>query len=180
MQSKEIILTKQKIIVGDIRTPNLTLDTDKLSQSLRDDFKKTTFDITNKFYDIPISYHGQHSWIYDLIQQQIYAYHKINYHNLKTWGNIEGFLESSISRNNLFLEDVHNQPWYTLIYILKAGENSGELILKYKKPTQRDFYERLHVQEGNFYLFNSNIDYYFSKNFDKKDREYITWTTIEQ
>jgi len=35
------------------------------------------------------------------------------------------------------------------------------------------------VQEGNFYLFNSNIDYFFSKNLDKKDREYITWTCLK-
>ena len=46
--------------------------------------------------------------------------------------------------------------------------------------TQRYFYDFLHVQEGNFYLFNSNIDYHFSKNLDKTDREYITWTNLVQ
>jgi len=179
MQSKELILTQQKVIVGDIRNQYSNIDSDKISESLRKDLEKTTFGISNKFYDINLSYHSQHSWIYDLIQQQIYAYHNINYVNIKSWGNLETFNESSITRNNLFLEDVHNQPWFTLIYILKAGENPGELILKYQKPTQRYFYQNLNVQEGNFYLFNSNIDYYFSKNLDKKDREYITWTCLK-
>jgi len=179
MQSKELILTQQKVIVGDIRNQYSNIDSDKISESLRKDLEKTTFGISNKFYDINLSYHSQHSWIYDLIQQQIYAYHNINYVNIKSWGNLETFNESSITRNNLFLEDVHNQPWFTLIYILKAGENPGELILKYQKPTQRYFYQNLNVQEGNFYLFNSNIDYFFSKNLDKKDREYITWTCLK-
>jgi|TARA_Y100000015_G_C2381418_1_gene85172 hypothetical protein len=179
MQSKELILTEQKVIVGDIRNQYSNIDSDKISESLRKDLEKTTFGISNKFYDINLTYHGQHSWIYDLIQQQIYAYHNINYKNINCWGNLETFNESSITRNNLFLEDVHNQPWFTLIYILKAGENPGELILKYQKPTQRYFYQNLNVQEGNFYLFNSNIDYFFSKNLDKKDREYITWTCLK-
>jgi len=179
MQSKELILTEQKVIVGDIRNQYSNIDSDKISESLRKDLEKTTFGISNKFYDINLTYHGQHSWIYDLIQQQIFTYHNINYKNINCWGNLETFNESSITRNNLFLEDVHNQPWFTLIYILKAGENPGELILKYQKPTQRYFYQNLNVQEGNFYLFNSNIDYFFSKNLDKKDREYITWTCLK-
>ena len=180
MQSKEIVLTQQKIIAGNIRSEYSKIDSDSISKSLRNDFKNTVFDHSNKFYDINLTYHGQHSWIYNLIQEQVYAYHNVNYVNLKNWANIETFNQSSISRNNLFLENVHDQHWYTLIYILKAGQNSGELIIKYQKPTQRYFYDFLHVQEGNFYLFNSNIDYYFSKNLDKTDIEYITWTNLVQ
>tara|TARA_R110000822_G_scaffold271812_1_gene394407 strand:+ start:120 stop:662 length:543 start_codon:yes stop_codon:yes gene_type:complete len=180
MESKEIILSKQRIITGNIRSKYSNININKVSESLRKDLRNTTFNIENKYYDINLEYHGQHSWIYDLIKQQIFVYHNINYVNLKNWGNIEIFNESSITRNNLFAEDLDKQPWYTLIYILKAGENSGELVIKHKKPSQKYFYENFHVREGNFYLFNSNIDYYFSKNLDSVDREYLTWTCIEQ
>jgi len=180
MQSKEIILSKQLLITGDIRTPDSLIDNDKISESLKKDLEKTTFDVVNKNYDIPLTYHGQHSWIFDLIKEQIRAYQHIDFVNKNSWANVETFNEISVTRNNLDIQNFNEQPKYTLIYILQAGDNSGELILKYKQPNQKTYIHTCHVQQGNFYLFNSNIDYYFAKNLDKKDREYITWTCFER
>ena len=52
MQSKEIVLTQQKIIAGNIRSEYSKIDSDSISKSLRNDFKNTVFDHSNKFYDI--------------------------------------------------------------------------------------------------------------------------------
>jgi len=180
MESQEITLSKLSLIIGNIRTPNSKIDNDKISESLKKDLDKATFDVTNKTYDIPLTYHGQHSWILDLIRQQVYAYQNLSIVNNKVWANIENFNEISVTRNNLNIQDIQNQPTHTLIYILQAGDNAGELVLKYKKPNQKIYVDTCHVQQGNFYVFNSNIDYYFSKNLDEKNREYITWTCVEQ
>tara|TARA_R110000822_G_scaffold121705_1_gene255553 strand:- start:3268 stop:3810 length:543 start_codon:yes stop_codon:yes gene_type:complete len=180
MQSQEITLSKLSLIIGNIRTPDSQINNDVISESLKKDLDKTTFDISNKTYDISLTYHGQHSWILDLIRQQVSVYQKLNIVNNKVWANIESFNEISVMRNNLNIKDIQNQPTHTLIYILKAGENSGELILTYKKPDQKTYVDTCHVQQGNFYLFDSNIDYYFSKNLDSIDREYLTWTCVKQ
>lgn len=180
MESKEILLSKQSIIFGDIRTPDSQINNDAISESLKKDLDKTTFDVSNKTYDIPLTYHGQHSWILDLIRQQVFVYNKLSFVNKAVWANVEGFNEISVMRNNLNIKDIQNQPTHTLIYILKAGENSGELILTYKKPDQKTYVDTCHVQQGNFYLFDSNIDYYFSKNLDSIDREYLTWSCVNQ
>jgi hypothetical protein len=180
MQSQEIILSKLGLIIGNIKTPDSKIDNDKISDSLRKDLNKATFDVTNKTYDIPLTYHGQHSWILDLIRQQVFIYQKLSIVNNKIWANVEGFNEISVMRNNLNIQDIQNQPTHTLIYILQAGDNSGELVLKYKKPNQKTYLYTCHVQQENFYLFNSNIDYYFTKNLDEKNREYITWTCVQQ
>ena len=180
MQSQEITLSKLNLIIGNIRTPDSKIDNNKISESLRKDLGKSTFDVTNKTYDIPLTYHGQHSWILDLIRQQVSVYQNLYIVNNKVWANIESFNEISVTRNNLNIQDIQNQPTHTLIYILQAGDNAGELVLKYKKPNQKVYTDTCHVQQGNFYIFNSNIDYYFSKNLDEKDREYITWTCVER
>jgi hypothetical protein len=49
-------------------------------------------------------------------------------------------------------------------------------MLNYDTQHQKQLYYKFPIQEGNFYLFNSNIDYYLSKNFDEENRIYMTWT----
>ena len=49
-------------------------------------------------------------------------------------------------------------------------------MINYDTQHQKQLYYKFPIQEGNFYLFNSNIDYYLSKNYDEENRIYMTWT----
>lgn len=176
MKSNKIILSEQITVFGNILTEHSKIDSNLINESILKDLEKTTFGVHNKYYDINLTYHGQHSWIFDLIKEQVSVYHGIPFINYKNWANIEGYNEISITRNNVDSNNIEGQPHFTLIYMLKAGSNAGELVINYDTPLQKNKNEYFSVQEGNFYLFNSNINYYFSKNFDQENRTYITWT----
>jgi len=176
MKSYKTVLSEQIVVNGNIRSENSNIDNNLISEKIIKDLEKMVFEYPNFNYDIKTTYHAQHSWVYSLITEKIFLDHQIALNNHTTWSNVEGLNEISVKRNNIDLNKIEGNPHYTLVYIVKAGKNPGEFMLNYDTQHQKQLYYKFPIQEGNFYLFNSNIDYYLSKNYDEENRIYMTWT----
>tara|TARA_R100001244_G_C5170771_1_gene131635 strand:- start:5259 stop:5801 length:543 start_codon:yes stop_codon:yes gene_type:complete len=176
MNTHKEILTEQIVVYGDIRTDSSKIDNKLVTERIAQDASKQPHTFDNLYHDININYHGQHSWIFDLIRENINVHAKVNFINYKNWANSEGFNQNSFKRSTLDPNQIKGQPDYTLIYITNAGDNAGELVLEFDSPVEKDKYFWVPVKTGNFYLFNSNINYYFTRNLDKENRVSMTWT----
>lgn len=180
MYSLKDTLSEQFVIHGSINTEHSKIDNKLITENISKDLEKMVFDHPNYTYDIKINYHAQHSWVFSLINEKINLDHNLPIQNSEAWANVEGCNEISVKRNNLDLNKIEGAPHYTLIYIINAGVNSGELILDYNTQHMKQKIHRLPIETGNFYLFNSNIDYYLSKNYDEENRVSMTWTCFKR
>lgn len=128
----------------------------------------------NRYGDINLSHRKQLNWIFDYIRDQIFLRNnKMQIIFKGLFATVDGYLESSFSRNNIDTNDILNSPHLTILYCVN-GE--GELVIEYPDNKDLDKYIILDTEPGKIIIFNSSLNYYFLKNNFKDLRTTLCYT----
>lgn len=135
-----------------------------LNSFILNDLATSSFEPLNKnrYGDLNLKHRKEYTWIFDYIRDQIYV--KNNHMQLRFEGltsNVEGFLQSSFSRNNVDTYNVLGSPDLTILYCVN-GE--GELVVEYPENIFKNKFTVLDTEPRKIIIFNSGLNYYFLKN----------------
>lgn len=172
--NKKILSTT--FVIEDFLPKESNVKNSELNGFILNDLATQSFEPINKnrYGDLNLNHKKEFNWIFDYIREQIFL--KNNHMQLrfeKLFANVEGYLESSFSRNNVNTNDIFNSPDLTILYCVN-GE--GELVIEYPDNKNLDKYILLDTEPGKIIIFNSNLNFYFLKNPSKDLRTTLCYT----
>jgi hypothetical protein len=170
---KEIL--SETFYVTDFLPESSKVDNNLVHSLILNDYAKQSFStiFENKYNDVFIKYHQQYGWIFDYIRDQFYIKYNISLRLEKTIANVEGYLESTFKRNQVDLYDIKGSPDYTILYFVQ-GE--GDLVIEWSDHRDLNRYLTVEFESKKIIIFNSDLNYYLTKNTSQDLRSSIIFT----
>lgn len=155
------------------------MDNEKLSAFLLNTYFNYKFSADNNYNDIIINEHDNNvNWVEIYIKEKINSINsKLPLDPINRLAQINGHLESSYKRNHVNPYNYKMSPHYTSIYVVKG---TGKLIIECPDYKQEDSYMLLNMKPGNIYVFNSDLNYFTDKNYDKNVNRQLLITNYER
>ena len=91
-------------------------------------------------------------------------------------GSINVYLECNHKRNHYFPYHYHTSPHMTAVIVIK-GE--GNIIIQHPSYKAEHAYSEFIMKEGDYYLFNSDLDYFTDKNLSKEKNRQLLFINYE-
>jgi len=168
------VLVEKSITWGNLSNDSLVKN-DILKKFAIDDCNKFVPSFHNRYNDIKYTHHKYYNWIMEYIRDH-YRKHSFNKLTLECYDsflNRDKKYESTYKRNHIDPYNLQASPEMTVIYILQG--DGGELTIEWDNGKHKDNFWKFPIREKQFFIFNSDIDYYFTKNTEEEDRIYITY-----
>lgn len=167
------VLKETFVLKSTIENPSL-IDNKIIENGILTDYTKTTINSfkPNKYNDLSLTYNKNQTWLIEHITDRVHHDFKYSLELLNIFGSLEGYLESSYKRNNVDYNQSNLSSDFTAIYLVKGH---GQLIFEFDSNTRGKQEYVLFLKEKDYVFFNSNLDYYFTKNPERDlIRSYLT------
>lgn len=171
------VLVEKSITWGQL-SENSLVDNDVLKKLALEDCNKFVPHFKNRHNDINNTYHKYYTWILEYIRDHYikHSFQNLTLECLNSFINREKKFESTFKRNHINPYDLNNSPEMTVLYFIQGG--GGELTLEWDNGRYKDCFNKFAVKDKQFFIFNSDFDYYLTKNTEKDDRVYITYNCL--
>lgn len=174
MDRKTKVLTDRHLIYGNINSVSSKIDNAEISRAILKDEEKQISSFNDTYQDIQLNYIPMHDWVIRNITENFQLIKPSSFLIDSIYANVERKNQNSFKRSTLLENNMQDSPHYTVLYICNCGYDSGKLFLEYKNEKSLKETQNFIIEEGNYYIFNSDVEYYFSRNKDEEPRIYIT------
>ena len=155
------------------------MDNEKLSAFILNTYFNYKFSSDNNYNDIILNEVDQNiNWIEQYIREKIASIDNlIALDPIDRLAQINGHLESSYKRNHINHYNYKLSPHFTSIYVVKG---TGRLILEHPTYKQENDFSILEMEPGEIFVFNSDLNYFTDKNYDKNVNRQLLITNYER
>jgi len=155
------------------------MDNEKLSAFILNTYFNYKFSSDNNYNDIIFNEVDQNiNWVEQYIREKVTSIdNSIALDPINRLAQINGHLESSYKRNHINYYNYKLSPHYTSIYVVKG---SGRLILEHPTYKQENDFSILEMEPGEIFVFNSDLNYFTDKNYDKNVNRQLLITNYER
>ena len=152
------------------------IDNEKLAHTCINEGVRNNEDpLFNRYEDFAIPINEELNKIFENIQ---YQYKQINQDELELmdyWAQLHRKYESTNKHNHFNTNEFQNQPNVSGVYYVQIPKGAGKLVLEYNINQYQTRTHSIEPVVGNFFIFDSTLDHYVTKNLSDDLRVAISF-----
>ena len=175
------ILSQTDIYFGEIDMPkHFDINRDQIKASLLESVLKDkqffNHFVDRNFNDFELRYCPTFFALNTYFIETMFLKHKLSISNGFKFGSLFAKNQSSLTKNTVNKMDLTNSPDYTFIYGVDVSKNSQDLVILYDDKRAKNLCNIRNLNNNEFIMFPSCLDYYFSPNESDNINTYLTTT----
>jgi len=162
MIRKTVVL--KEILMDKIPCKDINVDFENISQYIINKYIGYEFEDRNYHRDIEMGFLPDIDRIHKFLNTEFRKHQWPSLVPIDSIANVHVFLEGSYKRNHINPFDYKKSPNLTCIVVVKG---QGELIIEHPDYKQENAFSQFSFEQGDYFIFNSDLNYFTSKNTDR-------------